>query len=233
MGTGELEVVESSAEICGTIVLRKTSMIQITVSDRMIAIEIVQTLLYVIANVIENEKGMIGLKGVHMAVITTTEKRIDELVEGKVSLFLCSQTKRENISCNSNYLKLDCLPVRFGDRDRRRPYDNREPEEPEWFSSGPTSQHDTIELRGFEDTPEDRAALSSSAAAKKQKPSPAQKKRNKKSNIEKEEKAAAVTAATAAAAAAASTAPQKDKNEVHTVGPKGNIFISTLNEYLI
>ena len=29
-------------------------------------------------------------------------------------------------------------------------------EEPEWFSSGPTSQNDTIELRGFEPPPEER-----------------------------------------------------------------------------
>ena len=29
-------------------------------------------------------------------------------------------------------------------------------EEPEWFSSGPTSQNDTIELRGFEPSPEER-----------------------------------------------------------------------------
>lgn len=28
---------------------------------------------------------------------------------------------------------------------------HREEEEPEWFSSGPTSQADTIELRGFEE----------------------------------------------------------------------------------
>lgn len=32
----------------------------------------------------------------------------------------------------------------------RRQYNDRN-EEPEWFSGGPTSQNDTIELRGFED----------------------------------------------------------------------------------
>lgn len=32
-------------------------------------------------------------------------------------------------------------------RDRR---DNQQEEEPEWFSSGPVSQSDTIELHGFE-----------------------------------------------------------------------------------
>ena len=30
-------------------------------------------------------------------------------------------------------------------------YRHHEEEEPEWFSSGPTSQSDTIELRGFEE----------------------------------------------------------------------------------
>ncbi|KAK3933328.1 Eukaryotic translation initiation factor 4E transporter [Frankliniella fusca] len=43
---------------------------------------------------------------------------------------------------------------RRDDRYGRRRHDSRE-EEPEWFSAGPTSQHDTIELRGFEDIPED------------------------------------------------------------------------------
>ncbi|XP_054280145.1 eukaryotic translation initiation factor 4E transporter isoform X2 [Macrosteles quadrilineatus] len=32
----------------------------------------------------------------------------------------------------------------------RRKYERNEPEEPEWFSGGPTSQHDTIELHGFD-----------------------------------------------------------------------------------
>lgn len=32
---------------------------------------------------------------------------------------------------------------------RRRQYHDRN-EEPEWFSGGPTSQNDTIELRGFD-----------------------------------------------------------------------------------
>lgn len=39
---------------------------------------------------------------------------------------------------------------RNGRYDRRRISDSKD-EEPEWFSGGPTSQHDTIELRGFED----------------------------------------------------------------------------------
>lgn len=50
---------------------------------------------------------------------------------------------------------------RYGN-DRRRSYsDSRGEEEPEWFSGGPTSQHDTIELRGFEDIPEESIAPNS------------------------------------------------------------------------
>ncbi|EEB20270.1 eukaryotic translation initiation factor 4E transporter, putative [Pediculus humanus corporis] len=49
---------------------------------------------------------------------------------------------------------------RVRDRDRLLPrysIDRRrfEAEEPEWFSGGPTSQHDTVELRGFDDSGED------------------------------------------------------------------------------
>ncbi|XP_023289580.1 eukaryotic translation initiation factor 4E transporter isoform X3 [Orussus abietinus] len=74
---------------------------------------------------------------------------------------------------------------RYGN-DRRRTFsENKEPEEPEWFSSGPTSQHDTIELRGFEDIPEEKVVKIGSAKSKKQ--SSAQKKRGKKKE-EKEEK---------------------------------------------
>ncbi|KAJ8936844.1 hypothetical protein NQ314_012160 [Rhamnusium bicolor] len=41
---------------------------------------------------------------------------------------------------------------RNGRYDRRRISENREQEEPEWFSGGPVSQNDTIELRGFEES---------------------------------------------------------------------------------
>ncbi|XP_072749964.1 uncharacterized protein [Anoplolepis gracilipes] len=73
--------------------------------------------------------------------------------------------------------------------DRRRTYsDNRDStDEPEWFSSGPTSQHDTIELRGFEDIPEEKA-VSNSGNSKSKKQTPAQKKRNKKNATEKDDK---------------------------------------------
>lgn len=37
----------------------------------------------------------------------------------------------------------------------RRQYHDRNAEEPEWFSGGPTSQNDTIELRGFEEYRQD------------------------------------------------------------------------------
>lgn len=73
--------------------------------------------------------------------------------------------------------------------DRRRTYsDNRDSmDEPEWFSSGPTSQHDTIELRGFEDIPEEKV-VNSSGNSKNKKQTPAQKKRNKKNATEKDDK---------------------------------------------
>lgn len=50
---------------------------------------------------------------------------------------------------------------------RRRMYDSRSHayEEPEWFSGGPTSQNDVIELRGFDDPPpETRPARNTSSA---------------------------------------------------------------------
>ena len=73
--------------------------------------------------------------------------------------------------------------------DRRRTYsDNRnDADEPEWFSSGPTSQHDTIELRGFEDIPEEKA-VNNSSNTKNKKQTPVQKKRGKKNSLEKDEK---------------------------------------------
>lgn len=75
---------------------------------------------------------------------------------------------------------------RFGN-DRRRTYsDNRDSDEPEWFSSGPTSQHDTIELKGFDDTLEEKKVSGSNAKNKKQ--TAAQKKRNKKNSVEKDDK---------------------------------------------
>lgn len=72
--------------------------------------------------------------------------------------------------------------------DRRRTYsENRcDADEPEWFSSGPTSQHDTIELRGFEDIPEEKAVNNSNSNTKNKKQTPVQKKRGKKSSLEKD-----------------------------------------------
>lgn len=77
--------------------------------------------------------------------------------------------------------------------DRRRTYsENRnDADEPEWFISGPTSQHDTIELRGFEDIPEEKAVNnnnSSNSSSKSKKQTPVQKKRGKKNSLEKDEK---------------------------------------------
>lgn len=36
-----------------------------------------------------------------------------------------------------------------------RTFSSEDAEEPEWFVSGPTSKHDMIELRGFEDIAEE------------------------------------------------------------------------------
>ncbi|XP_061933532.1 eukaryotic translation initiation factor 4E transporter isoform X3 [Apis cerana] len=74
--------------------------------------------------------------------------------------------------------------------DRRRTYsENRsDADEPEWFSSGPTSQHDTIELRGFEDIPEEKAVNNNNSNTKNKKQTPVQKKRGKKNSLEKDEK---------------------------------------------
>ncbi|XP_048263916.1 eukaryotic translation initiation factor 4E transporter isoform X2 [Bombus terrestris] len=74
--------------------------------------------------------------------------------------------------------------------DRRRTYsENRcDADEPEWFSSGPTSQHDTIELRGFEDIPEEKAVNNSNSNTKNKKQTPVQKKRGKKNSLEKDGK---------------------------------------------
>lgn len=42
----------------------------------------------------------------------------------------------------------------YNNRGGRRYHDDDVNEEPEWFTSGPESQNETIELRGFEKTPE-------------------------------------------------------------------------------
>lgn len=55
--------------------------------------------------------------------------------------------------------------------DRRRQYNDGKDDEPEWFSGGPTSQHDTIELHGFDGPVEEEKKSSSS------------KERNKESKV--------------------------------------------------
>lgn len=57
-------------------------------------------------------------------------------------------------------------------------------DEPEWFSGGPTSQSDTIELRGFEDPAGGDMDRSSSQGGRK-KQSPSRKKRNRERAITK------------------------------------------------
>ncbi|XP_050442719.1 eukaryotic translation initiation factor 4E transporter-like isoform X2 [Adelges cooleyi] len=44
-----------------------------------------------------------------------------------------------------------------GNYDKRRNDSYRSQEEPEWMTDGPTSQNDTIELRGFDDPPTDKS----------------------------------------------------------------------------
>ena len=55
---------------------------------------------------------------------------------------------------------------RRGYRDYNRDGLRRHPsnEEPEWFSAGPTSQSDTIELRGFDDSPPDDSDVTPSSS---------------------------------------------------------------------
>lgn len=95
---------------------------------------------------------------------------------------------------------------RFSNDRRKSCGDNRDANEPEWFSSGPTSQHDTIELRGFEDIPEEKV-VSNSANVKTKKLTTAQKKRGKRNSLEKDEK----------------------QNE-NVIGPKGRSTPTTLDQ---
>lgn len=48
-----------------------------------------------------------------------------------------------------------------GNENRNRRHYNDRNEEPEWFSGGPTSQNDTIELRGFDESSGRRDSTSS------------------------------------------------------------------------
>lgn len=103
---------------------------------------------------------------------------------------------RDNRERDDRLMRYDRRSFRrdFSDRDRdrkftndrRRTYNDQKDhqEEPEWFSSGPTSQHDTIELHGFDDADE-RGGNN----AKSKKPTPAQKKKGKKTPADKDEKA--------------------------------------------
>ncbi|KAI4454790.1 eukaryotic translation initiation factor 4e transporter [Holotrichia oblita] len=61
--------------------------------------------------------------------------------------------------------------------DRRRISNESREEEPEWFSEGPMSQHDTIELRGFDDA--ERSGVAPSSSSNKKKMTAAQKKKAK------------------------------------------------------
>ncbi|XP_046386068.1 uncharacterized protein LOC124155907 isoform X9 [Ischnura elegans] len=89
--------------------------------------------------------------------------------------------ERGNVNNKGSSERTSGRSGRYGN-DRRRSYESRGEEEPEWFSGGPTSQHDTIELRGFEDIPEDSVAPNSGQRAKKQS---SNSKTNLKSNASK------------------------------------------------
>lgn len=99
-----------------------------------------------------------------------------------------------------------CRDRRYSN-DRRRNYG--EPEEPEWFSGGPTSQHDTIELRGF-DEPEEKSKTS-----KTKKQSPAQKKRGKKAIGGKDEKGQSGDGSAVPKGRSTPTAMDQPMNAVH------------------
>uniref|UniRef100_T1IXD4 Uncharacterized protein n=1 Tax=Strigamia maritima TaxID=126957 RepID=T1IXD4_STRMM len=70
---------------------------------------------------------------------------------------------RTNDRRDRDRLERDEREMRYGNRSTgygerkggRRQHRIEEEEEPEWFSGGPTSQSDTIELHGFEDIPEE------------------------------------------------------------------------------
>ncbi|XP_072379891.1 eukaryotic translation initiation factor 4E transporter-like isoform X2 [Diabrotica undecimpunctata] len=99
--------------------------------------------------------------------------------------------------------------------DRRRISDNREQEEPEWFSGGPLSQNDTIELRGFDDDKPIRKKLSPSnlkrmkEPKKKVEPAPPQLKNDDKKEPE-------VTLSEPKGGSVPQVGNQKETNEKHS-----------------
>lgn len=74
---------------------------------------------------------------------------------------------------------------RNGSRYERRRISDSKDDEPEWFSGGPTSQSDTIELRGFEDPAGGDTDRSTSSQGGRKKSSPSRKKRNRERAITK------------------------------------------------
>ncbi|CAH1260988.1 unnamed protein product [Diabrotica balteata] len=99
--------------------------------------------------------------------------------------------------------------------DRRRISENREQEEPEWFSGGPLSQNDTIELRGFDDDKPIRKKLSPSnlkrikEPKKKVEPAPPQLKNDDKKEPE-------VTLSEPKGGSVPQVGNQKETNEKHS-----------------
>ncbi|GJQ85898.1 hypothetical protein Trydic_g21754 [Trypoxylus dichotomus] len=83
---------------------------------------------------------------------------------------------RETDSSRPNKSKEGSFARNGARYDRRRISNESREEEPEWFSEGPISQHDTIELRGFDDS--EKAGVGQGPGGKKRMSS-AQKKRSK------------------------------------------------------
>lgn len=62
-----------------------------------------------------------------------------------------SNNNNNNSNNNSSRSSRNTRYNNYNNQYDRRRYNNDRDEEPEWFSGGPTSQNDTIELRGFDD----------------------------------------------------------------------------------
>ncbi|XP_015363733.1 PREDICTED: eukaryotic translation initiation factor 4E transporter-like [Diuraphis noxia] len=98
--------------------------------------------------------------------------------------------------------------------DRRRNDSYRTQEEPEWMTDGPTSQHDTIELRGFEDPPVDKT--------KKKKAKPAARTKKNSMDSTSTESAAAVKSANETKTKKTKKEKDEDKKKKSTVDKPNN-----------
>ena len=100
---------------------------------------------------------LVGIGAVYSSASCISSHSIAMLINIRVSLLVCVSLfikfvqKFETLNLQRDYgeRRYD------SNRHYRNDYRRRESasEEPEWFSAGPTSQTDTIELRGFEEPP--------------------------------------------------------------------------------